>query len=355
MHPNDCVLVCNLSELGGPGKLRSHWEDTVHCIVRQRGTDSPVYEVKPETGTGPTCVLHRNLLLPCDSLPLESDVQKQEPSPKQRPILKQESTQAQSRGQRPFKRQLRSQVVKEPLHDDASSDEDNDIIGVSRTTRSAEDSSGSAPSGTAPEPEVTLQLDTDSVPSAESLVTVDNQYTPEEEASNQVTPGQNEHIDSPAPSEQIAPPQLEHASFDNPALTTAPTNVPQMTDVPPESLQEPQQLCSQDRVTRIRCEPTRLTYYAPGQSLHCQQNIVDAIMHRPPNRPFMIPPPPMFWQYCPMPPLVYPNYSVTPLQPTSQVLNLPYQPQVSHLLQVNLLYHVAPRFPFPAAPVVLCY
>ena len=98
MHPNDRVLVRNLSERGGPGKLRSHWEDTVHHIVQQRGPDSLVYEVKPETGTGPTRVLHRNLLLLHDSLPPASDVQKQEPSPKQKPILKQESTQAQSRG-----------------------------------------------------------------------------------------------------------------------------------------------------------------------------------------------------------------------------------------------------------------
>ena len=58
LQPNDCILVCNLLQWGGPGKLQAHWEDQIHCIVRQRGPDSPVYEVKPETGTGPTCVLH---------------------------------------------------------------------------------------------------------------------------------------------------------------------------------------------------------------------------------------------------------------------------------------------------------
>lgn len=62
----DRVLVRNTVERGGPGKLRSHWEPKIYA-VNQQMKDSPVYEIQPEKG-GPKHILHRNMLLQCDSV-----------------------------------------------------------------------------------------------------------------------------------------------------------------------------------------------------------------------------------------------------------------------------------------------
>ena len=63
-----------MSERGGPGKLRSHWEERIHVVVSRKGEDSPVYEVKPEHGPGRSRILHRNMLMSCNALPLEEPI-----------------------------------------------------------------------------------------------------------------------------------------------------------------------------------------------------------------------------------------------------------------------------------------
>lgn len=78
LHPGDRVLVRNMTPRGGTGKLRNHWEDTIHTIVRQVGDRIPVYELGPEHGKGKSRIMHRNHLLPCDYLPV--NVERQDPS-----------------------------------------------------------------------------------------------------------------------------------------------------------------------------------------------------------------------------------------------------------------------------------
>lgn len=70
LYPGNRVLLRNFKVRGRPGKLRSYWEDAVYEIVSQKNPDLPVYKVRPEKG-GKSRIVHRTLLLPCDSLPVE--------------------------------------------------------------------------------------------------------------------------------------------------------------------------------------------------------------------------------------------------------------------------------------------
>ena len=87
----DKVLVRNMREKGGTGKLRSHWERNLFQVVEKRD-DFPVYKVKNVNKAKDVRVLHRNMLMKVEELPeemFESEVkQAKAPARKKQPMDK---------------------------------------------------------------------------------------------------------------------------------------------------------------------------------------------------------------------------------------------------------------------------
>ena len=63
----DRVLVRNLRKQLRHGKLKGYWKDICTAVSR-KGTDSPLYTLKPKTVRESNQTLHWNVLLPCTSL-----------------------------------------------------------------------------------------------------------------------------------------------------------------------------------------------------------------------------------------------------------------------------------------------
>ena len=87
IEEGDHVLVKNLREKEGTGKLRSHWEHHIFEVVNQQG-DLPVFKVRNLDKPKDIRVLHRNHLMKCEELPLDvfkevdSEVEKEQLKPK---------------------------------------------------------------------------------------------------------------------------------------------------------------------------------------------------------------------------------------------------------------------------------
>ena len=66
---DDQVLIRNLSERGGGGKMRSFLEDKVHWVIENLNSENITYKVQPENDlNGKMCTLHRSMPLSCDNL-----------------------------------------------------------------------------------------------------------------------------------------------------------------------------------------------------------------------------------------------------------------------------------------------
>ena len=69
LEPGDRVLIWNLSEREGTGKLRNYWKQQVHVTVSKVGENLVVYKVRPEHDPqGKLRILYRNMLMHCDDL-----------------------------------------------------------------------------------------------------------------------------------------------------------------------------------------------------------------------------------------------------------------------------------------------
>ena len=70
LEVGDRVLIKNVLERGGPGKLRSHWEQDIYVVKEKMGSiGSVTYKVQKEGLTNSRMrVVHRNTLLPVSVL-----------------------------------------------------------------------------------------------------------------------------------------------------------------------------------------------------------------------------------------------------------------------------------------------
>ncbi|CAL9690550.1 unnamed protein product [Knipowitschia caucasica] len=183
LYPGNRVLLRNFKERGGPGKLRSYWEDSVYVIVAQKSPDMPVYEIKPEQG-GKSRTVHRNLLLPCDSLPVEGLDNKQQSKQKKKTRTKE---------------RRQEEALQEAT--DTDSDEEGALVWRSPRLRIREESRAQVHT---PEPELEQQLDQ---PQAVDSHHHDDQATAAEDGQLAAAGEADQEQLSDNPSEEDAPQQ----------------------------------------------------------------------------------------------------------------------------------------------------
>ena len=71
MKLGDLVLMKYKREKGGTGKLQSYWEEAIVKVIEKK-ENLPVYKIKNINKVKDIRVIHKNLLMKCEELPLDT-------------------------------------------------------------------------------------------------------------------------------------------------------------------------------------------------------------------------------------------------------------------------------------------
>ena len=113
----DHVLMQNRRDRkGGTGKLASYWEHNIFEIIEKK-EESPVYRIRNISKKSDVRVVHRNLLMLCNDLPLD--------------VFKEPEEEVKTRrGKQNQGKNVRARQTKSNSEDDSSEDSDDDIVVV---------------------------------------------------------------------------------------------------------------------------------------------------------------------------------------------------------------------------------
>ena len=285
----DEELMKHVNELASHQAER---QNKLACERRLANPNSPyvmteVYEVESENGGRKNRVLHRNVLLPCDYLPVEnSSTHTERPAP-------------------PTTRRIRKPTPRCPAsqNDDISSDDesDQDLVTV-------------VPLRNPTSPRTTP--DTLSENEENAILPEANDVLPE---ANEVPPEGNE-VQGERHNEQVENRNVRNGDQ---------VNGEQHDD----NLNPPPEIYRTQRPRRIRHPPDRLTYYGPGEAM--QMGLFQ----------ISVPSPETAWQPPPLPNLSYPF--LPPAFPYFPPISRSPVPLSAHPYPLPSPHHLIPAHPYP--------